>query len=403
MQAGLPLRVHGLHSSLNLNILEPVKVSHLVALVGLPFGVASLSANPQSFDFFEKKIRPVLVANCYECHAPDSETIESDFLLNTREGIRKGGASGRDSIIPGDVESSQLIAAIRYDNENLQMPPSGKLPDSVIRDFEKWVAMGAPDPRDGQSRLPREIEAETHWSYQPLKKPGQPVVTDSQWPRTRLDHFVLARLEAEKIVPVKDADRSTLIRRATYELIGLPPTLEELNEFLDDPAPTDVAFEKVIDRLLADRSFGERWGRHWLDVARYAESSGYSRNMLYPYAWRYRDWVIKAWNDDLPYDEFITMQIAGDLLPFETIEQRDEQHISTAFLTITNMIPFRHATITPSREFSGAPITSLRRRRTFVLSTVRNGLSGRMVPRFSSRLKRLRRRQTKFRRNIWRW
>ncbi len=298
------------------------------------FGAGNINANPQAFDFFEKKIRPVLVANCYECHSPESEKIESDFLLNTREGIRKGGATGRDSIIPGDVESSQLIGAIRYDDENLQMPPEGMLPEAVIRDFEKWVEMEAPDPRDGRSRLPREIEAESHWSFQPLKKPEQPDVKDKSWPRDRIDFFSLARMEEAEVRPVADAGRSTLIRRVSIELAGLPPTMEEVNDYVKDPASDREAFEKVVDRLMKSQGFGERWGRHWLDVARYAESSGYTRNMLYPYAWRYRDWVIEALNKDMPYDEFVTKQIAGDLLPFDSLEQRDDQRISTAFLTI---------------------------------------------------------------------
>ena len=293
-----------------------------------------VSANPRSFDFFEKKIRPVLVENCYGCHSADAETVESDYLLDTREGIRRGGATRRDAVIPGDVESSQLIAAIRYDNEDLQMPPDGKLPDEVISNFEKWVEMGAPDPRDGESRLPREIEAESHWSFQPLQETEAPPVRNEEWPRSRLDSFVLARLEKEGLDPVGDADRATLLRRASLELIGLPPTPEELASFLADPAPDAKAFEKVVDRLLADAGFGERWGRHWLDVARYAESSGYSRNMLYPYAWRYRDWVIDAFNEDLPYDEFVSQQIAGDLMQAETADEADSQATATAFLTI---------------------------------------------------------------------
>jgi len=293
-----------------------------------------VSASPRSFDFFEKNIRPVLAGNCYECHSPDAEEVESDYLLDTRKGIRKGGVSGRDAVIPGDVGSSQLIAAIRYDNEDLQMPPKGKLPDAAIAKFEQWVQMGAPDPRDGESRLPREVEADSHWSFQPLQETEEPAVKDKSWPRNRIDSFILARLEKKSLKPVADAERATLLRRASLELIGLPPTLDELDAFLADPAPDAVAFEKVVDRLLADSGFGERWGRHWLDVARYAESSGYSRNMLYPYAWRYRNWVIDAFNADLPYDQFVMQQIAGDLIPAEDSETTDRQATATTFLTI---------------------------------------------------------------------
>ncbi len=283
--------------------------------------------------FFETKIRPVLVEHCYECHSSGAKEIEADFLLDTRDGIRKGGASGRDAVIPGDVEGSQLISAIRHSNEKLQMPEK-RLPDVVIADFEKWVAMGAPDPRDGISRLPREIKAESHWSFQPLQQPELPEVRDPTWPRGRIDAFVLAKLESEQLKPVGDADRMKLIRRASLELIGLPPTREEAADFVNDPVDTPKAFAKVVDRLLADPGFGERWGRHWLDVARYAESSGYSRNMLYPYAWRYRDWVIDSMNSGLRYDDFIRHQIAGDLLPADSQETKDKQMIATGFLTI---------------------------------------------------------------------
>ncbi|NNE91206.1 MAG: DUF1553 domain-containing protein [Verrucomicrobiales bacterium] len=306
--------------------------SSLVLAAGLAVSISARGSDPGN-SFFETKIRPVLIEHCYECHSSKAEKIKADFLLDTRDGIRKGGASGRDAIIPGDMDGSQLIEAIRHTNEKLQMPKT-KLPDSVIADFEKWVAMGAPDPRDGISKLPREIKAETHWAFQPLNRPELPSVYDAAWPRGRIDQFVLARLESKNLKPVADADRHKLIRRATLELTGLPPSESEIAAFVDDPLDTPAAFEKVVDRLLAGDGFGERWGRHWLDVARYAESSGYSRNMLYPYAWRYRDWVITAFNSDVPYHEFVRQQIAGDLLPFENPGDRDSKMIATGFLTI---------------------------------------------------------------------
>ena len=288
-------------------------------------------------DFFESRIRPVLIEHCYGCHSRDAREVKADFLLDTRAGIRKGGASGRDAVIPGDPAGSQLLEAIRHEREGLQMPPPGegeKLSGTVIADFETWIAMGAPDPRGGESKLPRERAAENHWAFQPIASRELPSVRRSDWPKDRIDHFLLARLEAEGLEPVEDADRRTLIRRATLELTGLPPTREEIANFLKDPSPEDEAFATVVDRLLDSPAFGERWGRHWLDVARYAESSGYSRNMLYPFAWRYRDWVIDAFNADLPYDQFITQQLAGDLLPSGTVQQRDGQMIATGFLTI---------------------------------------------------------------------
>ena len=309
----------------------------LISLI-VPFAGLDLAASPAisktELDFFESKIRPVLVEHCYRCHAPDADEVKADFLLDTRAGIRKGGVSGRDAVIPGDPNGSHLLEALRYENENLQMPPDGKLSYSILADFEAWITMGAPDPREGLSKLPRELAAETHWAFQPVKKQEVPSVDQADWPRDRIDHFVLAKLEAESLAPVSDADRRTLIRRAALVLTGLPPTESEVRSFLSDRSDDDLAFAKVVDRLLASSAFGERWGRHWLDVARYAESSGYSRNMLYPYAWRYRDWVINAFNEDLRYDKFLTQQLAGDLLPSENQEQKEQQTIATGFLTI---------------------------------------------------------------------
>jgi len=299
-------------------------------------GVGSESGElPKSrLDFFETKIRPVLIERCHQCHATNAKKIEADFLLDTREGIRKGGKSGRDAVIPGDAAGSLLLAAIRQTNPDLQMPPKSKLPDSVIADFETWITMGAPDPRDGTSRLPRELAAETHWAFQPVARHEPPPVKDTAWPRDRLDHFVRHQLETAGLKSVGDADRRNLIRRATLKLTGLLPHPGEIQAFLDDPASDDAAFATVVDRLLDSPRFGERWGRHWLDVARYGESSGYSRNMLYPYAWRYRNWVIAALNRDLPHDQFIRQQIAGDLLPASTPEEREAQLTATGFLTV---------------------------------------------------------------------
>ena len=309
---------------------------YAVLLLRVLLALPLQSAEPSSEDlqFFETKIRPVLVSKCYSCHSPKAEKIKGEFLLDTRAGIRKGGTSGRDAVIPGDIEGSQLIEAIRYQNEKLQMPPEDRLADSVIADFEKWVGMGAPDPRDGISRLPREINAEHHWAWKPPVRRRVPSVQNGDWPRGGLDHFVLSRLEAEGMRPNPDAERRTLIRRVSLELIGLPPSVSDIRAFLDDPAETHTAFAKVVDRLLADTGFGVRWGRHWLDIARYGESSGYSRNMLFPHAWRYRNYVIDSFNADKPIDRFIREQIAGDLLPGETYRQREDQTIGTGFLTV---------------------------------------------------------------------
>ena len=305
----------------------------LALFAALSFAASSAFGAP-SFIFFESRIRPALVEHCYKCHSTDAKSVKADYLLDTRDGIRKGGASGRDAVIPGDIEGSQLIAAIRHSGDKLKMPPKAKLPDSVIADFEQWVAMGAPDPRDGTSRLPRDIAAENHWAWKrPIRHAPSPA-SNTEWPIDPIDNFVLAKLDANGMTPSPDADRRTLIRRATLELTGLPPTVEEIADFLSDSREDTSAFATVVNRLLADSGFGERWGRHWLDVARYGESSGYSRNMLFPHAWRYRNWVIDSFNSDKPYDRFVREQIAGDLLPAESHEQREDQILGTAFLTI---------------------------------------------------------------------
>lgn len=284
-------------------------------------------------EFFEKKIRPVLVTQCYECHAADSKKVKGGLLLDTRDGIRKGGESGA-AVVPGNAGDSLLIEALKYDG--LEMPPKQKLPDSVIADFVKWVEMGAPDPREGKAAVVRkEInfeEAKNFWAFQPPKVTAPPKVKNTAWPRTDIDKFILAQLEEKKLRPVADADKATLLRRVTFDLTGLPPTPEELTAFLGDKSPT--AFEKVVDRLLASPRFGERWGRHWFDVARYAESTGKERNIAFPYAWRYRDYVIDAFNTDKPYDRFITEQVAGDLLPAANDDERRSHLIATGFLTL---------------------------------------------------------------------
>jgi len=291
------------------------------------------AANPAQF--FEEKIRPALIEHCYQCHSSRAELLKADFLLDTRAGIRKGGTSGRDAIIPGDVESSQLIEAIRYSNADLQMPPDGKLPDAVIADFETWVAMGAQDPRDGISQKPSERAAKEHWAFQPVQNPQVPTVSDPDWPRDPVDHFTLAAMHAKKLTPAADAGPLVLLRRLTFDLTGLPPSPEQLTAF--EAAVTkdrDAAVAELVDSLIDSPAFGQKWGRHWLDIARYGESSGYTRNMLTPDAWRYRNYVIDAFNKDKPYDQFIREQLAGDQLKADSQAQKDEQAIATGFLTI---------------------------------------------------------------------
>ncbi len=317
-----------------------------------PGTAAEKSPTAEGLAFFEKKIRPVLADKCYKCHSADSEKLKGGLLLDSREGIRKGGDSGQ-AIVPGDLQASLLIKAIHYGDEDLAMPPKkqgGKLSDEVIADFDKWVRMGAPDPREGMAPLAKQgIDIEKgrqHWAFQMPKKIGPPRVKDARWSRSDLDRFVLAELETKGLKPVGDAEKATLLRRVHFDLIGLPPTAEEVEAFAQDTSPK--AFEKVVDHLLATTQFGERWGRHWLDVARYAESSGKEVNIAYPHAWRYRDYVIKSFNDDKPYDRFLKEQLAGDRLPASDDTQRAEQLVATGFLAIG---PKSHNTRNP-RQFA---------------------------------------------------
>lgn len=270
------------------------------------------SVDRAGIEFFESKIRPVLLKHCYECHSTESKNIKGGLLLDSREAAHQGGDSG-PAVIPKNVEDSLLIDALRYDG--FEMPPKGKLPDAVIADFEKWIEMGAPDPRDGEvvsDSIDFEL-ASKHWAYQPVEKSKIPVVQQAEWPINAIDHFTMAKMEKLGLQPVERASKQELIRRATFDLIGLPPTPNEISNFLKDESPE--AYEKVINRLLESVHYGERWGRYWLDVARYSEDQAHTfsvkRNTN---GFRYRDWVISAFNADLPYDQFVQMQIAGDLI-----------------------------------------------------------------------------------------
>jgi hypothetical protein len=287
----------------------------------------------EKIDFFEQKIRPVLIHKCYECHSGDPSKAKAHFILDTRAGLRKGGDSG-PAVVPGHPSQSLLIEAIRY--EQLEMPPKGKLPDEVIEDFVRWIEMGAPDPRFGKAANPRNkvnlAEAKKFWAFQRPRASPPPQVLDTTWARTGIDQFILARLEKEHLKPVADADPVTLIRRVTFDLTGLPPTPEEIDAFAKDPSA--VGFSTVVNRLLASPRFGERWGRHWLDVVRYAESTGKEQNIPYRYAWRYRDYVIDAFNQNKPYSRFIIEQLAGDLLPAKDAAEHDRLVIATGFLAI---------------------------------------------------------------------
>jgi hypothetical protein len=313
----------------------------LLPLACLPAGVLAQPAprpDPAALDFFEKKIRPLLVANCYTCHSANTNA-KGGLRVDDRNGLVQGGEHG-PAVVPGQPEKSLLIKKITHADAKLRMPLEGQLSQASIADLTKWVRDGAAWPpvvvpaSVGKVRPEYEKLRKTHWAWQPLAAPQPPAVRDGSWPRDDVDRFLLAKLEAKGLAPVGDCDRAALLRRVTFDLAGLPPTPGEMDAFLRDDSPT--AFEKVVDRLLSSPAFGERWGRHWLDVARYGESTGPSRNIPYPHAWRYRDYVLDAFNADKPYDRFLKEQIAGDLLPAGSAGEKDEQVIATGFLALGN-------------------------------------------------------------------
>lgn len=327
------------------------RLTQTICFQGLLFAVSCLAGPVQlhaesspdlvQVDFFEKRIRPVLAASCYECHSAKAEKLKGGLLLDTKEGLSKGGDSG-EVVLPGNVAKSLLLQAMRHETKDpdMAMPPKkDKLSDAVIADFEAWVKMGAPDPRQSNAATVQSAnaaKAADHWAFKPVSHPVVPQVKDSgHFVRNPIDNFVLARLRENKLAPAPAADKHTLLRRVTYDLTGLPPTSKEVENFVADASPN--AFEKVVDRLLASPSYGERWGRHWLDIARYADTSGdrqtgKARMTVYSGAWTYRDYVINAFNKDLPYDRFILEQIAADRLP----ESKQDKSILPAlgFLTV---------------------------------------------------------------------
>ncbi len=294
--------------------------------VGLPAIVLSQTTTDKmelagQIEFFEKKIRPVLAEQCYVCHSAKTQAL-AELRLDTKAGVLEGGGRG-PAIVPRSPETSLLVKAISYRDLDLKMPPTGKLSDQQIADFREWIRMGAPDPRSneagggeiGGAAEPEPIDIEEgrrFWSFQPVQDHAPPSVKRSEWSRTGIDNFILSRLESEGLEPAPPADKRTLLRRVTFDLIGLPPKPREIDDFLADDS-TD-AYAKVVERLLASPHYGERWARHWLDLVRYAETNGHEFDNDKLDAWRYRDYVIRAFNDDLPYDRFIEEQIAGDLL-----------------------------------------------------------------------------------------
>ncbi len=300
-------------------------------LAWLALGITSASvAQAEDVEFFEKQIRPILVEHCYECHAGDESS--GGLLLDSRVNSIRGGDSGA-AIVVGEPEQSRLIQAVRYENRDLQMPPQNRLDESQIAALEKWIKIGLPDPRSStaasMAATGMSIDEGRHfWSFQPVASPDVPAVSDPKWIRTPIDAFILSSLEANSLKPAPPADRVALIRRLCLDLTGLPPTSKETDDFVTDKSPH--AYERLVERLLASPQYGVRWGRHWLDVARYADSNGLDENLAFGNAWRYRDYVINAYNEDKPFDQFLVEQIAGDLLP----DSDEQTKTATGFLVL---------------------------------------------------------------------
>lgn len=296
--------------------------------------VFAAGVSEEDLQFFEARIRPILIEHCYECHSERAEPIQGGLRLDSAAALRQGGDSGPllDLQAP---RSSLLIQALRY--EAVQMPPAGQLPDQVIEDFVSWIARGAADPRAGDAGVPRKTPRDMAdrrelWSFQPIQRVPVPQPSLPGWAYTDIDHFLAARWQVVGLSPAPDADRATRLTRLHFDLTGLPPTHEQIAAFEADRAAD--AWARQVDRLLASPEFGQRWGQHWLDVARFAESSGGGRSLMLPEAWRYRDYVIETFNADRPWATFIREQLAGDLLPYVSDQQHDRQRIATGFLVL---------------------------------------------------------------------
>ncbi len=310
------------------------RLAHLLAVGGV-----ALAQSPQA-EFFERRIRPVLVEHCEVCHSSALPDPMGGLAVDTRDGLRRGGASG-PAVVAGDPDASVLLRALGYLDPVLKMPPTGRLPDRTVRDFRAWIESGAHDPREGGPASQSVAEAagpgtpiaegRRWWAFQPLAERVAPPTRDPGWTARKIDAFVLARLEDRGLAPSPEADRRTLVRRAYLDLHGLRPTYEQVERFASDTS--EGAYPALIDELLRSPRYGERWGRYWLDVARWAEDHPTSEatNRPFAHAWRYRDWVIEAFNRDIPYDRFIRMQFAADLLPgFEPSDMRALGYLGSA-------------------------------------------------------------------------
>jgi hypothetical protein len=282
-------------------------------LAAWPATAAAAEPTPQALEFFENKVRPLLARKCWSCHGPQKQ--RAGLRLDGHAALLKGGDTG-PAVIPGQPDQSLLIRAVRQDGD-LKMPPKGRLTAEELESLTAWVRMGAPWPADAAGGIASTVEEvrRRHWAFRPVHKPPVPAPRPADWVQTPVDAFVLAKLQSKGLTPAARADRRMLIRRLSFDLLGLPPSPEEVQAFEADTSPQ--AYEKLVERLLASPAYGERWGRHWLDVARYADTKGYvfTEERRFPYSYTYRDWVIRAFNEDLPYDQFVVRQLAADRLP----------------------------------------------------------------------------------------
>ncbi len=302
-------------------------------LLGLSAHAQPTDSPGAALDHFETKIRPLLAQHCHQCHSSRAVTVFGELRLDSAEAVERGGRSG-PVVVPGDPEASRLIQAVRHESGPIAMPPAGRLKDSQINDLIEWVRSGALWPE--RARVAQEAAAPaTHWAWQPLRATEPPTVQAEQWPSGQLDRFVLAKLEQSGLVPQDSADPYTLLRRLAFDLTGLPPSPARVRELATLPTEDWPRFlESVVDSYLSSSAFGERWGRHWLDLAGYADTLGLGRRIPAPEAWRYRDYVIDAFNRDKPYDRFVSEQVAGDVLEAQDDAQRREQIVATGFLAI---------------------------------------------------------------------
>ncbi|GIW99759.1 MAG: hypothetical protein KatS3mg111_3092 [Pirellulaceae bacterium] len=348
-RAPLPAIVHAAPSRLLSTVNFMLPQSFFPRLVALAIGLMLLLVPPRRAGaeltaeqerFFESKIRPILATRCSECHGPDAQ--ESGLRVDSLQGLLDGGQRG-PAIVPGDAQRSLLIHAVQHSEADLQMPEGEKLSGEEIRALVQWVDQGAFWPgQRAERRRPTwdtgtEVTAEDRqfWAFQPPRRPVLPLVKNRPWCRTPIDYFVLAELEKQGIAPAPPASPRTLVRRVYLDLWGLPPTPEQIDAFVADPSPD--AYARLIDRLLASPRYGERWGRHWLDVARYADSNGLDENWAFEHIYRYRDWVLTAFNRDMPYDRFVQYQLAGDLMTpagDEPFEERVQRLAATGFLSV---------------------------------------------------------------------